>query len=66
MPAFLTADCIAFTAVCMELSSCVRSPVAVGAVRCWASTHRVRVIAFTSNAGPCWDILNEYTTSADD
>lgn len=57
MPAFLTADWMAFTAVWMELRSCVRSPVADGAVFCCVSTHRVNVIALTSKAGPCWDIF---------
>ncbi|GBP06845.1 hypothetical protein EVAR_92753_1 [Eumeta japonica] len=50
MPALRTADWMALTAVWMELSNWVRSPVAPGARRCCASTQRVSVMAFTSSA----------------
>ena len=48
MPAFLTAELIAFTAVCILFRSCVRSPVAVGTFRCSASTNRVKVMQLES------------------
>lgn len=44
IPAFLTAELTAFTAVCMLFNSCVRSPVAVGTLRCSASTNLVSVM----------------------
>lgn len=44
IPAFLTAELTAFTAVCMLFKSWLRSPVAVGTFRCSASTNLVRVI----------------------
>lgn len=44
MPAFLTAELTAFTAVCMLLSSWLRSPVADGTLRCSASTNLVSVM----------------------
>lgn len=44
MPAFLTAELTAFTAVWMLLRSCVRSPVADGTLRCSASTNLVSVM----------------------
>jgi len=48
IPAFLTAELTAFTAVCMLFRSCVRSPLAVGTLRCSASTNLVNVIQFES------------------
>lgn len=44
IPAFLTAELTAFTAVCMLFSSWLRSPVADGTLRCSASTNLVRVM----------------------
>lgn len=44
IPAFLTAELTAFTAVCMLFNSCVRSPVAAGTLRCSASTNLVKVM----------------------
>lgn len=44
IPAFLTAELTAFTAVCMLFNSCVRSPVAVGTLRCSANTNLVNVM----------------------
>ena len=44
IPAFLTAELTAFMAVCMLFNSCVRSPVAVGALRCSASMNLVNVM----------------------
>ena len=44
IPAFLTAELTAFTAVCMLFNSCVRSPVAVGTLRCSANTNLVSVM----------------------
>lgn len=44
IPAFLTAELTAFTAVCMLFNNCVRSPVAVGTLRCSASTNLVSVM----------------------
>lgn len=59
MPAFLTAELTALTAVCIELRSWVRSPVAVGTLRCSANTKRVSVMQFESKEGPRDVILSE-------
>lgn len=48
IPAFLTAELTAFTAVCMLTSNCVRSPVANGTFLCSARTNLVRVIQLES------------------
>lgn len=44
IPAFLTAELTAFTAVWMLFNNCVRSPVAAGTLRCSASTNLVSVM----------------------
>lgn len=56
MPAFLTADEMAFTAVKMAFISWVRSPVAVGCFLCSASRNLVRVMQSVSMP-PVLDIL---------
>ena len=48
MPAFLTAEDTAFTAVCMKLMSCEKSPVAEACFFCSASIYRVSVIGSVS------------------
>ena len=48
MPAFLTADDTAFTAVCSALTRAVKSPVAEGNFRCSSSKNRVSVIGHVS------------------
>lgn len=57
IPAFRTAELTAFTAVCMLLRSCVKSPVASGTLRCSANTNLVKVMQLESNAGPVDVIL---------
>lgn len=52
IPAFLTAELTAFTAVCMLFSSWVRSPVADGTLRCSARTKRVSVMQSESKDWP--------------
>lgn len=52
IPAFRTAELTAFTAVCMLLRSCVKSPVASGTLRCSSKTNLVKVMQLESNAGP--------------
>lgn len=58
MPAFLTAELTAFTAVCMEFRSCDKSPVAVGTFRCSAKTNRVNVMQSESKDGPREVMMN--------
>jgi hypothetical protein len=57
IPAFLTAELTAFTAVWMLFKSCVKSPVAVGTLFCSAKTNLVKVMQLESNAGPVDVIL---------
>lgn len=48
MPAFLTADDTALTAVCIKLMSCEKSPVAEGCFFCSANINLVRVMGSVS------------------
>ena len=52
MPALRTAVEMAFTAVQIAVMSCVRSPVALGCLRCSANTNRVSVMQSVSMPAP--------------
>ena len=64
IPAFLTAELIAFTALWMAVSRVVKSPVAPGTFLCSARMKRVSVIQSVSMA--CPDILSvQFNTEAE-